>query len=417
MNRLLWLAGVAAVVASPLYAEPRVARGGLPPPEAVRDALDNHPTVLAAGHRVDVAHAQAGALAKGNHEAILAGSAIRRSVDRERDYAEFDATLTRAFRLPGKAALDRRTGEAGVAAAQNRMADARHQAALELAQLWLDWIGASALVESDRRNVANLAREGGAIERRAQLRDAAALDVDQAAAATSRARGQLAESHATLAEAEAKLRATFPTIPLPATAPAPDEPGEPAEGFTTLGRLVIERSHEIEAAQAEADRLGFASRRARADRIADPSLGVRAFSERGGMERGVGLVASMPLGGGYRRYLAEEAAAQSSAAVSDLAAVRRTVEAIAAADVALARSRLDGWQSLRDAATSAQAVADRMRAGNRLGGIDLADLLYAERQANDARREEIRARTEALRAVIRLEIDSHVIWIDEDDHA
>ncbi|WP_298668634.1 TolC family protein [uncultured Sphingomonas sp.] len=417
MRRLLWLAGVAVVCASPLHGEPRPARRGLPPPEAVRDALDNHPAVLAAGHRVDVARAQAGALAKGSHEAVLAGSAMRRGVDRERDYAEFDATLTRAFRLPGKAALDRRTGEAGVAAAQNRMADARHQAALELAQLWLDWIGARALTESDQRNLANLTREAGATERRAQLRDAAALDVDQAMAAAARARGQLAESQAALAEAEAKLRATFPTIPLPATAPSPDEPGEPVEGFATLGRLVIERSHEVEAAQAEADRLGFTARRARADRIADPSVGVRAFSERGGMERGVGLVASMPLGGGYRRYLAEEAAAQSAAALSDLAAVRRTVEAIAAADVALARSRLDGWQSLRDAAVSARAVADRMRAGNRLGAIDLTDLLYAERQANDARREEIRARTEALRALIRLEIDSHVIWIDEDDHA
>lgn len=413
MKHLLWL----ALAASASHAEPRDARRSLPPPETVRDALDNHPTVLAAGHRVGVARAQAGALAKGSHEIMLTGSALRRSVDREGDYAEFDATLTRAVRLPGKAALDRRTGEAGVAAAQNRMADARHQAALELARLWLDWIGATALADSDMRNLASLEREAAAIERRAQLRDAAALDVDQARAAVARARGQLAESKAALAEAEATLHANFPTIRLPQAAPAPDEPVEPAEGFAALGRLVIERSHEIEAAQAEADRLGFAARRARADRIADPSLGVRAFSERGGMERGIGLVASMPLGGGYRRYLADEAAAQSSAAVSDLAAVRRSIEATAAADVALARTRTDGWRSLREAAARAQAVAERTRAGNRLGAIDLAELLYAERQANDARREEIRARVEALRAVLRLEIDSHVVWIDEDDHA
>ncbi|WP_331377412.1 hypothetical protein [Sphingomonas sp. 37zxx] len=52
-----------------------------------------------------------------------------------------------------------------------------------------------------------------------------------------------------------------------------------------------------------------------------------------------------------------------------------------------------------------------------MGATDLADLLYAQRQANDARREEIRARVEALRAILRLEIDSHVVWIDADDHA
>jgi len=413
MKYLLWL----ALVAGASHAEPRDARRSLPPPEAVRDALDNHPTVLAAGHRVDAARAQAGALARGSHEILLTGSAMRRSVDREGDYAEFDATVSRAFRLPGKAALDRRTGAAGVEAAQNRMADARHQAALELSRLWLDWVGASALAESDARNLAGLEREAAAIERRAQLRDAAALEVDQARLAVSRARGRLAESNTALAEAAAMLRGNFPAIPLPHTAPAPDEPAEPEEGFDMLGKWVIARSHEIGAAQAEADRSGFAARRARADRIADPSLGVRAFSERGGMERGLGLVASMPLGGGHRRYLADEAAAQSSAAISDLAAVRRETEAIAAADVALARARIHGWQSLREAATRAQAVAERTRAGNRLGAIDLTDLLYAERQANDARREEIRARVEALRAVLKLEIDSHVIWIDADDHA
>ena len=186
--------------------------------------------------------------------------------------------------------------------------------------------------------------------------------------------------------------------------------------FSALGRLVIERSHEIAAAQADADRLGFAAQRARADRIADPSLGVRAFSERSGMERGLGMVATMPLGGGYRRLMAEEAVAQSGAAVQEVAVVRRSVEATAAADVALAQARLDSWAAVREAAASAESVAARTLSGNRLGAIELGDLLYAQRQANDARREEVRARVEALRAILRLEIDSHVVWIDTDDH-
>src|SRR3546814_1499146 len=54
--------------------------------------------------------------------------------------------------------------------------------------------------------------------------------------------------------------------------------------------LVIERSHEIRAADREAQRLAVVARRIRADRIADPSFGVRLFSERGGMEQGAGIV-------------------------------------------------------------------------------------------------------------------------------
>lgn len=54
------------------------------------------------------------------------------------------------------------------------------------------------------------------------------------------------------------------------------------------------------------------------------------------MKRGLALVASSPLGGGYRRLIADEAIAQSSAAVRDVAVVRRSVAVTAAAEVMLA---------------------------------------------------------------------------------
>lgn len=416
MRPIFVCAAVVALLPQPLRAQALDARSDLPPPPVVAEALDTYPTVLAAAARVEAARAHAGALARGPHEFTVTGSALRRSVDREGDYAEFDATVSRAIRLPGKAALDRKTGAALIQVAQNQMADARHQAALLLGELWFDWLEAGALAANDRVTIVNLEQALAAVRRRAELRDASALDVDQAASALSRARGQHADSLAQLAQAEAKLRATFPGIALPEVPPRSSEPAEPAPGFGALGRLVIERSHEIAAAAADADRLGFAAQRAGAERVADPLLGVRAFSERSGMERGLGVSASIPLGGGHRRYVADEARASAGAAIQEMAAVRRGVEATAAADVALARTRLSGWQTLREAASAADAVAARTLAGSRLGAIDLADLLYAQRQATDAHREEVRARFQALRAILKLEIDSHVVWIDTDDH-
>lgn len=391
-------------------------RVDLPPAPLVSEALDSYPGVLSAAARIDAARAQAGALARGAQEVSIQATALRRAVDREGSYPEFDATVTRPFRLPGKARLDRKTGAAGVSFAQNQMADARHQAALALSQQWFDWIEAGALAASDAANITYLERALGAVERRAALRDAAALDVDQARAALSRARGQRADALARAAEARARLAATFPSIPLPPEPPAPTSPAEPPMGFDTLAKLVVERSHEIGAAQAMADREGFAADRAQAERHADPSFGIRAFSERGGMERGLGVVATMPLGGGYRRFQAEEAAANARAAAQDLAGVQRSVAAMAAADRALAETRLAGWQALAQSAEAANAVAERTITGGKLGAIDLADVLLAQRQAGDARREEIAARMAALRAILKLEIDSHVVWIDADDH-
>lgn len=236
-------------------------------------------------------------LRKGTHEATIAGSYIRRSVDREGGYDEFDATLSRPFRLPGKAALDRESGALGIEVAENQMEDARHQAALVLNGLWHDWLTAGSHYRNDLDTVRSLEAALTALRRRIQLRDASALDLDQASAALAQAQAQAAASLSARERARVILAATFPEIPLPLEPAELALPELPTQNLETMRALVIERSHEIRASDRETQRLAVVARRVRADRIADPSFGVRLFSERSGMERGAGVVASIPLGG------------------------------------------------------------------------------------------------------------------------
>lgn len=394
----------------------RAQRADLPAIENVNEALDNHPAVAAALARVQAARAARDMLARGTHEVTVTGSYMRRSVDREGGYDEFDATVTRPFRLPGKAALDREAGALGIEIAENQMEDARHQAALMLADLWHEWLTAGSLYRSDMDSVRALDAALAALGRRVALRDASQLELDQASAALAQARAQAGMSRAVREQARVRLAATFPEIPLPQEPPDLAVPELPALDLEALRALVIERSHEILAADRQAQRLDVIARRIRADRIADPSFGVRLFSERSGMERGAGLVMSIPLGGGYRRSAADQASAEANAARFELASVRRSVMALADADLSNARTRLEAWRSADAAARGAADAARRTERGYQLGQIDLADLLYARRQANDARRSEIEARSGADRALLRLQIDSHVIWIDEEKH-
>jgi len=382
----------------------------LPPPELVAQALDHHPAVEAAATRVAAARAQAGMLAAGPHEVTVQGSYLRRSVDSEGGFNEFDTTVTRAFRLPGKASLDRKAGDFGIEAAQNRAEDVRHQTALLLAGLWYDWMAASAMARNDTETVANLERALVAVKRRVTLRDASDLDADQAAAALALAQGQLAQARSTAAEARVKLAAQFPDLPLPFDAPDMADPHHLPQNFEELRALVIARSHEIGAARAEADRQSVTAQRVRAEKVADPSLGFRLFSERGGIEKGVGLVASLPLGGRYRARAADEAAAMASSAKLEQGVVEREVQAMADADLSNARTRLIVWEQVREARLRTESMSERTGKGYALGAIDLTDLLLAERQANDARRAEIAARADAGRAIVKLEIDSHTIW-------
>ncbi|MGL4540945.1 MAG: TolC family protein [Polymorphobacter sp.] len=409
--RAPWMA-VLVLLASAAQAET-----GLPPEALVAEVLDTHPTVLAAAARVSAADAQARALAAGHYEVTATGVVTRRNIDRVGGFDEFDGSLTRSFRWPGKADLDRKAGALGVRVAQNRMADARHQVALLLNGYWWDWLAAAGEVAVDAAAVASLESAHAAVKRRAALRDAAALDIDQAQSALATAMLAQARSAGRARAARANLAAQFPQLPLAAVAPSLPLPALPAEGLPALRQLVIDRSHEIGAAQAEADRQAVLARRAQQDRIADPSFGVRAFSERGGSETGGGIIASMPFGGSYRSAVADQAVAMAAASQSELVAVRADVTATANTDFAAAEAAMAAWRDADAARSSTASAAARLRSGYKLGAIDLTDMLYAERQAQDAARDASLAQADALRALTRIRIDSHVIWVPADhDH-
>ena len=393
-------------LAAPLAAEP-----GLPDAAAVNSALDAHPSVEAARARVDAARSDARARVKGTHELIFSGSYIRRTVDREGEFDEYDAQLSKAFRLPGKASLDREIGEFGIEEAENLAEDAKHQAALLLMEHWFDWLGAAAEAEIDAQAVANYEQALASIKRRVELRDAAQLDADQTEAALGSARVLAAQSAGRARLARSRLETHFPALPLPAEAMEVPVPEIPEPGLEHYRELVIANSHEIAAAEAHANRMQSVAARTRKDKMADPSLGVRLFSERGGEERGAGLVFSIPLGGGHRSALADQSEADANAARSEARLVHFEVREVADADLAEASYRLAAWQRSREALTAQMAALAKLRKGRELGEIDLADLLLGERLVHDAFRMEANARTEAQRAISKLRIDSHELWL------
>ncbi|MED5545920.1 MAG: TolC family protein [Pseudomonadota bacterium] len=386
---------------------------GLPDLAQVQAALDAHPSVQAAQARSGAAQAQARALARGSHEVTFQGSYMNRSVTREGTYDEFDAQLMRPFRLPGKARLDKEIGSYGIVAAQNRAEDARHQAATLLNDSWWDWLGAAEEVRIDRQAVANYETLLKAVSRRVELRDAAQLEADQAEASLGAARLALQQSEGRAALARTRLRAQFPTLTLEGEAPSVPVPVLPEASIAALGQKVIEHSHEIAAADAAAGGADASAARARAERTADPSLGFRVFSERSGEEQGAGVLFQMPLGGGHRRALADQAEAEASAARADAMATRFAVTGMAEADMSEARYRHAAWQRAREGLKAQMAALLKLRIGHKAGEIDLSDELLGERQVHDALRQEVQARAEAMRALTRLRLDAHAIWIGD----
>ena len=401
------MAPLACLFVAPLAAE----EPGLPPPATVERALAEHPSVIAAYARLDAAQARADGLRKGSNEFTMQGSYTRRSVTGGNEFNEYDAQLSRPIRLPGKARIDRAIGAHGTEVAENIAEDARHEAALLLAAHWFDWLSASAQARVDQAAVTNYQTALAAVTRRLTLRDAAQLDVDRAEAMLAEARRALAQSSGLAMLARKRLEAQFPALALPVEAPEVPLPDIADARLSQLGDLVVVNSHMLAAAEAESARMAAVASRAQADRIADPTVGLRLFSEFGGLERGAGVVVSMPLGGGNRRAQASEASAGASAARADEQLARFDVSETAEADMAAARFRITTWQRAREAVAAQMAALEKLRRGHQLGEIDLSDLLLGEQMVHAAFRIEAEARTEAMRAIAQLRIDAHDLWL------
>jgi outer membrane protein TolC len=178
---------------------------------------------------------------------------------------------------------------------------------------------------------------------------------------------------------------------------------------------ILGRSHELAAAQALSRQADAQADRARMERTGDPSFGLRVFSEKGGMEKGAGVLISIPFGGGYRSAQADRASAQAIAVRADLQAVRLNMQETADTDMIEAQAALDAWQRSRDALDSQVSALQKTRRGQQLGEIGLADVLLAERQVHDAFRAEAVARVDAVRALTKIRIDSHELWIGDDE--
>lgn len=400
-----------------LFAAPAMAQvaPGLPE-RAVHEAIEVHPRTQAAQAKVEAARQQAGALRAGPYEFTVTGDIARRSVQGDGQFNDYSVTVERPIRLPGKGALDRKAGSLGIEVAELQADDVRHQLALQLNTLWWDWVAAEAEVRILTETQQTLQQAYRGVELQVKAGDAAQVDADRAMAEVSTNKAALGAAQSRASVARGRLEAQFPGLALPVAAPALAVPGMPLDRIARLRDAVVTCNHELPAALAEADRLAALSERSRRDRLGDPTIGARVFSERGGMEKGAGLVVTVPLGGRYRAAVSSEAAAAAQAAASTAASARLDVQEMATTGYSEALGAAQTWQASGAALASSTRAAQRLRSGYRLGHVDLADLLYAERQAKDAALAETLARAAALRAEAKLRIDAHDLWLKCSHH-
>uniref|UniRef100_UPI0035ADFD62 hypothetical protein n=1 Tax=Phenylobacterium sp. TaxID=1871053 RepID=UPI0035ADFD62 len=88
--------------------------------------------------------------------------------------------------------------------------------------------------------------------------------------------------------------------------------------------------------------------------------------------------------------------------------------AAAQGDVIAATAALEAWHSAALALDAAQKASGRTARAYELGERDLSDRLLSDRQTFDARRMELQARAGAHRALLKLALDAHELWLTEE---
>ena len=168
MKALLLAAAAGLALATPATAAaPGWSRPDFLPSDAlILAALEASPELAEARALERGAEAERHGLAAGPYETIIGLSSDRRRIRGEGDFAEWSVQASRALRSPGKRALDLAAGAAGALAARDSVDDARHQASLRLAGLWIEWLEAEARILVDRDEIAVNEREVAALRRR-----------------------------------------------------------------------------------------------------------------------------------------------------------------------------------------------------------------------------------------------------------
>ncbi len=379
----------------------------LPEPLVTR-WLAQDPAVLGAQSALAAAKAEAGQMAASPYEWTTRYSRQQRDYGVNPKSNEWNLGIERTLRLPGKVGADRAGADALLKGAEAHFSLARRQAAEGLLGSWLDWLetrSAKDLLVQQQR----LAEESlGVVAKRVQSGDAASLEQRLASADVADIKRSASAAATAETTAWVKLSARYPVNdvappPLPDPLPVPHN----ADWWQARILAVSDRLVVIQAEQAQAD---AGLKRAEADRIPDPTVGVFTGREAYGDEKIVGVSISMPFPGARRRFQVQQQLAAAEAARQNLAVTQRELTGQARADFANAHGNYTRWQLAKSAA---DAMAENARLAQKaygLGEQDLQTLLLARRQALSAAEAEQKARVDALRAYDTLLLDAKLLW-------
>ncbi len=403
------LVGIAVLlIGGPVAAQEVATPKDLPSKAQAVAWIDKDPAVVEARRALAAAGHGAAVMAAGPHEWTAKASTQRRNVGGVGNSTEWSVGVERGLRIGGKAGLDRQLGRVDVEIGRARVGEARHEAARALSDLSLNWLAAHSAQALLKEQLSFAETNLAAVDKRKRAGDASALDFSIAQSDLAEVRRQAQQADATLVKARSRLKLRFPEAPLqPLTLSDPAEPMWPEARWR---ERILAEADPLKTAEELVRRAELTASRTRADKLADPTVGVFTASEAFRNERVIGISVSIPFGGPARESRLQQSLQEVEVARAALGHARQGIEIEIAETHADAVGGVERWRIAERGAEAARESARLTQRAYTLGELDLQSLLLVRRQSLDALRAAGEARAEALRWNYRLLIDAHLIW-------
>lgn len=388
----------------------------LPPRPQVEAALRQHINVQTATTGILLEQGNRNKLESGSYEFNLrAGGAQRNISSTGQVLREWDVAIERPLRLFNKGSIDSDIGAESISRAEFALGDARHEAARALLHLWFNWQREQAQAGQWQQQVDILAQQVQMTEKRMLAGDAPRMELNQAEGALAQARVSLQQADMRARLAASELLRPFPELALPPQ-PVLATPQPVDQALAYWQERILSDNHELRVMQSDSRIQQLQAERSSADRLPDPTVGLRYSNEKEGDEKVTGVYVSVPLSFGLRGTQAQIARHQAEIAHQREAATKRRLEGDIYAAYTHAVNGYQIWQQADRAASSVQQNADLVARAYTLGESSLSDTLNARRFALESRLAATLAQLDANEARYRLLLDAHQLWpLDEHD--
>lgn len=383
----------------------------LPPVAVVQRVLAQSPAFRAASQETEQAQVQRRQWMAGDAAWTATASTAQRRTDDALPArsGEWELSLQRNLRLPGKAARYESAGSSRLGQAQAQVLKAWREQSRQLLETCGLWWRESEASRVWERQVDLLQQQRDAVNSRQRIGTAASLEQHLAEAALAQARAQAEAASGRAVAARQMLARRFPglTLPTPPDVPAPEPlPGADTQWLDRMGAASVEvAAARGDVAMAEAQR-GVDD----AERRPDPTVALRVGRARNGAEQVVGVSLSVPFGGDARQAFAQVSAARAVAAERLLEEAQRQSDTAALQHLAAARTAQASWHAHADAARRLAVAAEGLARAYQLGEGSLADVLSARRQANEQQLLLTQGAVDAWLLRHRVELETGALW-------